>query len=204
MSDSGEAHRRVAELEAEVARLKAENSRLSLLNEDKFRHLQGYRKAADDDRDTVSRLESELAAAANLAAVAVEHTGRLAAELRKVEWGGPHRLSYCPSCDAHQEFGHAPDCTLAAALAVAAPVVDGEIGQLKAERDRLIEALKPFACMATWLDAMAEIGDIGPIDDETIVMHYSGGGGSNHLTVGQFRAAVAALDGVAPKAEERP
>jgi hypothetical protein len=44
----------------EIERLEAENLRLARLNDDKFAHLQGYCKAADEDRATIVRLQQAL------------------------------------------------------------------------------------------------------------------------------------------------
>ena len=51
----------------ELAALRAENERLTRLNEDKFRTIQAYCKAADEDKATNAALRARLAAADGLA-----------------------------------------------------------------------------------------------------------------------------------------
>lgn len=43
----------------------------------------------------------------------------LYAVVKAVEWSGDRNLCICPSCGQLEHVGHAPDCTLAAALAKA-------------------------------------------------------------------------------------
>lgn len=66
---------------AEVERLRAEAVALRLACEDKNRHLDGYRKAADEDRAEAGRLARERDAAIAEVALWASRAGRLGAAL---------------------------------------------------------------------------------------------------------------------------
>jgi hypothetical protein len=65
--------------------------------------------------------------------------------------------------------------------------------------EKLIEVIKPFAHFAAWLAAAAEIGEIDPLSDDTVIMQITAGGGHDALTWAYFRRAAEAFGKLGPE-----
>ena len=81
--------------------------------------------------------------------------------LAEVEWVArwPH-ADCCPVCEAKEEFSHAPDCRLAAALAE--PALGGPHDPAVSERERLRPGIE--RAIEIMREAHMEHGDYGPGD----------------------------------------
>ena len=83
----------------------------------------------------------------------------------------------CQNCGRYSNVSPCYDC------------LNQENMQLKQRIHDLENALNRFVFFLKWIEAVAEIDELEPLKDEDIVVSLTACGGSDRLTVGDFRKA---------------
>jgi hypothetical protein len=115
-------------------------------------------------------------------------------------WTGGRSMSHPAEFAELQRDSHLPggrDRLVAEVMRLRAEIAkrpDPQSAAIVMERiEKLIETIKPFAHFAAWLAAAAEIGEIDPLRDDTIIVQLDAGGGYYALTWAKFRQAAEAF-----------